>query len=237
MPTQKPTTSSLASSTVAPAGAPPSPASDPNAALAEYVQQIVASIDTFEAGLGGDPSLAPKDRRRAVKLRKGGGAIVAQLGALAAQNQLESPALQVAAMQARLGKADALQPLANRLAAFMQHVSDVVFTQRSEAWGMAMQYYALLQRRSLVDAELATALAPITQFLSYRHPSTKAPKGSPTKRQIAAAKKAQKKLATVASGSLAATKLVSPRKDAAPPARSPASPTDVQEAGRPIAGA
>jgi hypothetical protein len=237
MPTLEPTTSSLASSTAASAGALPSPASDPNAALAEYVQQIVASIDAYEAGLGGDPSLAPKDRRRAVKLRKGGGAIAAQLGALFVQNQLESPALQVAAMQALLGRADALQPLANRLAAFAQHVSDVVFASRSQAWGMAMQYYALLQRRSLVDAELATALAPVTQFLAYRHPSTKAPKGSPTKRQIAAAKKAQKTLATVASGSLAATKLVSPRKRPALPERSAASPNDVQEAGRPIAGA
>jgi hypothetical protein len=218
----KPNTSSISSPTVAPAGAP-SPTPEAIAALAADVQQIVASIDTTEAGLGADPSLAPKDRRRAAKLRKGGDAIVAQLGALALQNQLESPALQVASMQALLAKADALKPLDNRLAAFARHVSDVIFASQSQAWGMAMQYYALLQRRSLIDAELAKALAPITQFLSYRHPSTKAPKGSPTKRQVAAAKKAQKALATVAAGSLATADLVQPRKRPALPARAPAS--------------
>jgi hypothetical protein len=189
--------------------------------LAAYVQQTVASIDTVEAGLGSDPALAPKDRRRAVKLRKGGDKVVASLGNLAVQHQLESPALQVAVMLALLGRASALRPLADRLAAFAKHVSDAIFVSESQAWTMAMQYYALLRRRALADTELATALVPITQFLSYRHPSTKAPVGSPTKRQVAAARKAQQTLASVAGGKLADTNLLAPRTQPAPPDGAP----------------
>jgi hypothetical protein len=172
----------------------------------------------IEAGLGDDPSLAPKDRRRAAKLRKGGGPIVTQVGSLASQQQLESPALQVATMLMLLGKAGALQPLVNRLAAFVKHVSDVMFAAQSQAWAMAMQYYALLRRRAKTDGELARALEPVTQFLAYRHPSTRAPVGSPTKRQVHAAKKAQHALATVAGGKLAGTNLLNPRNHPAQPA-------------------
>jgi hypothetical protein len=196
----------------------PQPTPDPNAALAAYAQQAVASLDTIEAGLGDDQTLAPKDKRRAAKLRKGGGPIATQIGSLAAQQQLESPALQVATMLMLLGKAGALQPLANRLAAFVAHVSDVIFAAQSQAWAIAMQYYALLRRRAKTDRELATALEPVTQFLAYRHPSTKAPAGSPTKKQVGAAKKAQKALATVAGGKLAGTNLLNPRKKPTQPA-------------------
>jgi hypothetical protein len=181
----------------------PSPAPDPNAALAAYVQQTVATLDTLEAGLGADPPLTPKDKRHAAKLRKGGDKAVAQIGNLATQNQLESPALQVAVMLALMGKAKALQPLADRVAAFVKHVTDVIFSAQSVSWGMAMQYYALLQRRAATDAELANQLDPVTQFFAYRHPSKKAPVGSPTKAQRKAVTKAKRTLTTIGIGRLA----------------------------------
>jgi hypothetical protein len=188
--------------TPAPASPPPAPP-DPNAALEAYVQQTVTDLDTVEAGLGGDPPLTPAEKRHAAKLRKGGDKVVGQIGDLATQHQLESPALQVSVMLALMGKAHALQPLADRLAAFVKHVTDVIFSAQSAAWVMAMQYYALLQRRAATDAELAKALQPIAQLFAYRHPSKKAPVGSPTKRQRKAVAKAKKALKTVAGGKLA----------------------------------
>jgi hypothetical protein len=110
---------------------------EPNAALAAYVQQTIVSLDTAEAGLGADPTLAPKDKRRASKFRKGGQKAFVQIGNLATQNQLESPALQVAVMLGLLGRAGALQALADRLAAFVKHVGDVIFSSQSTAWEMA----------------------------------------------------------------------------------------------------
>ena len=58
----------------------------------------------------------------ACKLRKGGVQIFAQIGNLAQQQQLESPAVNASDMNAALGKAEALQPLANRVAAFGKHI-------------------------------------------------------------------------------------------------------------------
>jgi hypothetical protein len=199
-----------APSAVAPAVDPapspaPSPTPDPNAALEAYVQQTVQALDALEQALGADPPLSPKDKLHAPKLRKGGAKTVSQIGSLATQNQLESAALPVAVMLGLLCKADALRPLAARLAAFTTHVADQIFAAQSSAWDMAMQYYALLQRRARAEAELAAALEPIAQFFAYRHPSKKAPVGSPTKRQRRAAAKAKRTLKTVAGGKLANT--------------------------------
>ena len=180
-----------------PASAAPAPAAEPtpaatppdvNAALEQYVQQTVAALDTVEVGLGNDPALTPAQKRHALKFRKGGDKIIGQLGNLAQQQQLESPALNVDDMMATLGKAQALQPLADRVAAFAKHVTDVVFKAESDSLAMAQQFYALLQRRALTDNELGTALAPVVTFFA-RKPKAKAP-GALTKPQTKATAKA-----------------------------------------------
>lgn len=216
---------------------PATPPPDPNTALEAYVQQTVADLDTVEAGLGGDPPLTPVEKRHAAKLRKGGDKVVAQIGDLATQHQLESPALQVSVMLALMGKAQALQPLADRLAAFVKHVTDVIFSAQSAAWVMAMQYYALLQRRAATDAELAKALQPTAQVFAYRHPSKKAPVGSPTKRQRKAVAKAKRTLSTVAGGKLASTTASSPAAQTESPAAPAASSTPANGNGAPTAAA
>ena len=182
--------------TAAPPTASPPPAAapvDPNAALEQYVAQTVASFDTVEVGLGDDPTLTPVQKRHGAKLRKGGQNIFAQVGNLAQQQQIESPAISVDDMNASLGKATALQPLANRVAAFQKHVQDIIFTAQSQAVVIGLQLYALLQKRAASNTELAAALAPATAFFAYRHPSTKAP-GTLNMRAQKATKKA---LATV----------------------------------------
>ncbi len=96
-------------------------------------------------------------------------------------------------MSASLGKAAALQPLVNRVAAFQKHVQDIVFTAQSQTVVLGLQLYALLRKRAAANTELTAALAPATTFFAYRHPSTKAP-GTLTKPQKKATTKA---LATV----------------------------------------
>ena len=194
--TTSPATAPATPPTAAPPTASPPPAAasvDPNAALEQFVTQTVASFDTIEVGLGDDPTLTPIQKRHGAKLRKGGQPIFAQIGNLAEQEQIDSPALSVDDMTAALGKATALQPLANRVAAFQKHVEDIIFTAQSQAVVLGLQLYALLQKRAANNTELAAALAPATTFFAYRHPSTKAP-GTLNKRAQKATKKA---LATV----------------------------------------
>ncbi|MGD0529499.1 MAG: hypothetical protein ABSE49_30455 [Polyangiaceae bacterium] len=173
-----------------PAGAPAAP--DPNAALEQYVQQTIAALDAVEVGLGADPALTPNEKRHALKFRKGGDKIVGQIGNLAQQEQVDSAGLSVGDMEAMLGKAHALQPLFDRLAAFSKHVADVIFTSASGSMAMAQQFYALLQRRAKTDNELATAMAPVVTFFA-RKPAPKAP-GGLTKPQKKATSKAVKQL-------------------------------------------
>jgi hypothetical protein len=176
--TTSPATAPVTPPAAAPQTASPPPAAapvDPNAALEQYVAQTVASFDTIEVGLGDDPSLTPVQKRHGAKLRKGGQPIFAQIGNLAQQQQIESPAISVDDMNTSLGKASALQPLANRIAAFQKHVEDLIFIAQSQAVVIGLQLYALLQKRAASNTELAAALAPATTFFAYRHPSTKAP--------------------------------------------------------------
>jgi hypothetical protein len=176
----------------APAPVPAATPPDPNAALALYVQQTVSELDAFEVGLGNDPALTPTQKRHALKFRTGGAKIIGQIGNLAQQQQLESPGLNVTDMMGTLGKAQALQPLSDRVAAFTKHVDDVVFKAESDSLAMAQQFYALLQRRALTDNELATAMAPVVTFFA-RKPKPTAP-GALTKPKKKATAKALKTL-------------------------------------------
>jgi hypothetical protein len=181
---------------------PPTPTSGPNAALAAYVAQALAALDGAEAGLPADPTLTPAEKRHATKLRKGGEPIVTLIGALARQYQLESPVLHTDQMLADLEQAQILAPLTSKLLGFAKHVSDLTFGAQSSAWEMALQLYAVLQRRAQIDGSLAANLAPATEFLAYRHKSTK-PAGTPTKRQRKATTKAVNTLAKMAPDKLA----------------------------------
>ena len=215
--TTTPSPATPAATPVAPAQptAPPAapPPTDPNAALAALVQQAVAQLDAIEATLGSDPPLTPTQKRHSLRMRKGGAQILAIIATLATQHDLESGAMQVAPMTAEAGKASALQPLANRLAPLVQLVNDLIFAAQSSAWESGMQFYALLHRRAVSDAQLASALQPVTQFFAYRHPTVKAP-GTPTKPQKKATKKA------VATLKAEAPQLLAPTT----PAESPAAP-------------
>ena len=171
-PAAKPATATAA----APATAPAAPAAlpPPNAALLAYVQQATAAIASTEAGLtASPPALTAAQKRHSGKLRAGGDKAVAQIGTLAQQYGIESTVLQVAPMLLALSDAQALAPLITKLQAFVKHAADLVFLWESAAWTDAMQFYALLQRRALVDGSLATSLAPVAAFFAKRHDSTK----------------------------------------------------------------
>jgi hypothetical protein len=197
-----------------PAPTPPASPPDPNAAIEQYVQQAVSDLDAVEVSLGSDPFLSPAQKRHAAKLRKGGAVILAQIGNLATQQQLESPALQVSDMTVSLGKAQALQPLADRLAAFSRHVDDIIFTSQSSALVTGLQFYALLQRRAKANAELASSLAPVVAFFARKR-GPLAP-GELTKPQKRATRKAAKTLKKNAPQLLASTTAAAPAQGGTP---------------------
>jgi hypothetical protein len=222
----KSTTTPVVAAVPATPAPPPTPnPADPNAAFAALVQQAITQLDAIEATLGNDPPLTATEKRHAARMRKGGTPILATIATLATQHQLESPAMQVAPMTAEVEKASALQPLANRLVAFSTHVGDLIFAAQSSAWEQGLQFYAVLQRRSLADGELAAALQPVTQF--FRPKTAKAP-GGPTQQQKKATKKAVTRLKKTAPQLLAETPATqapaAPPATTTPPATPPSTP-------------
>ena len=214
-----------------PASPSPAPAPTPSAQqLAALVQQIVPQFDAMEAQLGADPPLSPAEKRRSLRMRKGGGPIVTTIGDLVRSGPLGSSGLvDVDQMQQALARATALQPLATRLAAFHNHVLDLIFVGESTSWSKAVHAYGLLKRLSRTDADLATALEPVTAFFTPK--KAPAPPGTPNKRTRKATNKAVKQLkkhapqllagGTQPAGAEAAPTAASPATPAAPTTGSP----------------
>jgi hypothetical protein len=161
-------------------------------------------------------------------MRKGGEAIAATIGALAQQHQAELPSVQVAPMIAALSKVETLQPLVTSVAAFAQRLDDTVFSAQSAAWTIALQLYALLQRMAATNGALASALAPVTDFMAYRHPAAREP-GQPTKPQQRALKKSVAKVKKLAPQLL----VDDPQASAPEPATSPTPATASDSNGTP----
>ena len=210
-----------------PASPPPAPAPSPSVqALTAIAAQFVTQLDSMESQLGADAPLTPAEKRHSARMRKAGAPIVGTLANLARQHQVASPGLNVDDMEQLVAKASALQPLADRLAAFHNHILDLVFFAQSEAWDTALQTYALLQRKAGSDRDLASALEPVTLFFAKRKKAP-APPGTPNKRTRKALSKAVKQVRRTApqllvGGTQPASPAAAPT--AAPPTASPATP-------------
>jgi hypothetical protein len=214
------------------AGTPQLPA---NPALIAFVNQAIVQLDAAETALAVDPpALTSSQKRRAAKLRAGGDKAVGQIALLAKQYGVESSVLRADTMSLALADAQALAPLMLRIQDFQKHVSDLLFLWQSAAWDDAMQFYALLQRRALVNGALADALAPVAAFFAKRHASTKA--GKTPKRTAKANAKAVNRLkkaapellalGATATGTAAATSAAPPSPAAAPAAPPAPAPTN-----------
>jgi hypothetical protein len=141
-------------------------------ALSAAVEQALATLQAVEQALPPNPRFTSKEKKRTGKLRKGGQGMAKLIGTLARQYDLEPPALPANTIDEQLEVARVLGPLLIQLLALAKHVGDLTFSAESVAWQRALQLYALLQRRARADGSLAANLAPVADFLAYRHKST-----------------------------------------------------------------
>jgi hypothetical protein len=161
------------------------PARTINVGLVTLVAELTALLDQAEARLGPQPpALTGTDKRRLSKPRKGAEKLLVSLAPVVEQNGLGSAALNAAQMMERLADAEILKPLDTRLEKIAKRVSDELFAARSDAWEMALQFYAVLKRRARHDGELKGSLEPLSKMFSYRHSSVK--EEVPTKQQTRA---------------------------------------------------
>ena len=149
-------------------------------------------IATLTAMAGAPLALTSKDRRRAVRLRKGGEKVIPTITALSEQFGISVPSHPTSAITANLKKASSLVAVHKQLVTATKQVADAIFKAQSVSWDGATVHYSVLKRLARSDGDLATALAPVSEFFAKKSPAvvqaedtkrggrkgTKKPKGS-----------------------------------------------------------
>jgi hypothetical protein len=138
-----------------------------SAPAAIEVESLLASV---AAVAGPAPALTSKDRKRSVKLRKGGEKVVPTILALSDRLGLSLPSHPTAAIQADLDKVKTLAPVHVGIVSAEKHLGDAIFQAQSRIWEGATVHYTVLKRLAKTDGDIANALAPVTQFFAQKSP-------------------------------------------------------------------
>jgi len=143
--------------------------------FAARVQHAAALINEAVTVLNlGETALSPEDKRRSLKLKKGGEVIVPQLAVLSARYGVEVPSRPTEAMTASLQLAEELEPLRATIAEISSIVEGAYASSRSETWKTATSLYSMLKKGSVREPMLGAALQPLQAYFANRHPSVKA---------------------------------------------------------------
>jgi len=111
-------------------------------------------------------SLSVEERRRALRFRPGGEAIVALMAKLARQTGVSLPGVSVEGMEGDLALSKTLSSVEENAQVLLDAVSDTRLQALSEAWWAATALYTSLSRVADSDPELARALKPATEFFA-----------------------------------------------------------------------
>jgi hypothetical protein len=189
----QPEAPSASSSAVA---ATPAPVSNAPSSFAARVTAAVAAIEQARSLLGLDGAvLSASAKKRSLRLKKGGEAIVPTLASLGATYGVEVPSRPTADMTASLQQATELEPARAAITALATIVDGAYFSSRSDTWSTATSLYSMLKKGAPREPKLAAALEPLQEFFSRRHPSATVPKDVVAKQATAAQAKVAKKVA------------------------------------------
>jgi hypothetical protein len=128
-------------------------------------------IATLTAMAGAPLALTAKERRRAVRLRKGGEKVIPTITALSEQYGLTVPSHPTSAITANVNKANSLVAVHKQLVTATKQVEDAIFKAQSESWDGATVHYTVLKRLAKSDGDIATALAPVKEFFAQKSPA------------------------------------------------------------------
>jgi hypothetical protein len=182
------------------AATPATPATSPSvASVLTWIQQCTAMLEQVAAAMPSDDALTATDRIRMPKSRKGAERYIPQLVALAQQYGVSLALVPLDAIASDAAEAAALVPLQKQIEQLNTRISNRMFSVQSTSWSGSSKLYAVLRRLSKDNGNLATGLAPIAEFFSYRHPSVAEnhPKTAKGKEALAAKKAAAAPAASV----------------------------------------
>jgi hypothetical protein len=109
-------------------------------------------------------ALTTEERKKAVKFREGGDAIVALVGKLLDEHGVTLPDVTRDGMTADVQLARRIEPLRASIASLLQLLDDTILEAQSEAWWAATAGYTALARMSKGNARLEADLRPAVEF-------------------------------------------------------------------------
>jgi hypothetical protein len=153
-----------------------SPFSAENVAdAAKLVDQAIAAINP------GTPAMTVTDRRRTVKVRKGGEKYIPLLVEIATTYGISPPDGSVDEMTTQLAVVQLLVPLLRRAQVLLKLLEDTNLGANSAMWGTATYIYGAAKHMARRDGNVALALQPIEEFFANGpRNTTKAKKGAIT---------------------------------------------------------
>jgi hypothetical protein len=164
------------------------------AAPSKGVAEALKLLDQAAAALALDPlqNLTTKQRKAAMRSRKGMEKVVPTLATLSAEHGVAVPKQSTAVMTSQMEAATQLDTVQQKLVGLTTLVANNADTVRSAAWMTASTLYGMMQPVARRDAQLKAQLAPVKSFFAYRTPAAKKehPKQKGKKAALAAAKTA-----------------------------------------------
>lgn len=127
---------------------------------AKLVDQAIAAINP------GGPAMTTTQRRRTVKIRKGGEKFIPILVEIATTYAITSPVHAVGEMTTQLELVQKLVPLLRRVQVLLKLLEDTDLTANSDMWGTATFVYSVAKHMAKRDGNIALALAPVEEFFS-----------------------------------------------------------------------
>jgi hypothetical protein len=164
-----PATSATTAAATPTATAPPALSSPPSIPSADDVAKWTSLLDGVSTMLGESATpMTTQQRRRSLKLRKGGEPMVGLLSGLGSQYNVQLPGVDPQALQTNILLAQRLQPLDTKLRAVAALVSDTVANAKTQSWQGTTALYTALVRASSRSPSLQTELKPAVDFFSVK---------------------------------------------------------------------
>jgi hypothetical protein len=121
-------------------------------------------VEEAQASVEGVPRMTPMERKRAVKLRRGGHQVLPLIAKLASKYSVQAPGTSVDDITSNITLAQSLEPLLGAVGVLQGALSDAHLSAQSSAWKTGTVAYAMMKKASKANVSLANELAPVTEW-------------------------------------------------------------------------
>jgi hypothetical protein len=139
-------------------------AETPTATQIDACMKLVEeAVKYFDRGI---PAMTAEDRRRTIKVRKGGEKFIPKLARAAVASGVTPSGYSIDEMTASAALVQKLEPLEEKLSTLLKLVQDARIRASGATWMTATLVYSMLKPVAARDGKVATAIAPVKAFFA-----------------------------------------------------------------------